>query len=784
MRDHVYLLQALQHRATRDNAEHYATFLDFAKAYDRVDQKFLFDVLAKMNIGPVFRTWVKLLYTKPLVHLLLSNALGPAIHPNRGTKQGCPLSCLLFDLYIEPLGDMLRAAPELGVPMPDGTRLTSVFFADDSTILSNSLESAEFQVDNIVGQFCAVSGAELNLDKCTTLVLNNAEIPTLRAGTPSLNLSPSGTPVRYLGAFLGHQLDPDYHVRLLHDKFLATLPQWQCRARTLNGRKVIANSLILSQIWHLTAVAPIPDTMVSVWQRLISNYVLGSRTTDDPKYRAHIHKMWHYDSRLGLGIPHIASKIRTQRLLLLQRLMRPSVLTPPPPWVPLVQQQFAQCLEHLYRPSHPFDFLWQNPHSLSAWIYTHELHPLWLDVWSSWSKMSLGSRLSIPPDLQTTLDLPLWDSIYPPFLDDSHKNAARLGSKCAIMRMWCLHGAANGFHSLRNFLRIGTNGLWPSFPQFLGHMSAGNRTVPVSMQHGQIQFKVVKGSRLIYDHFTRIWLSTKNLFNCVDNVQLQPDVEIAATAFTKKIKNAFVPFELWPKQMVKNLAYHAPLPSRDHPTKSIERPDYTAAKTYLRFVRKSLAVLTPVHADVWLRTIFCMLPVNSKFMYRQTAEPAAILCAHGCADVETQSHALFDCPKVFPLWETHRSAWRSIGARFSWQNLINIDKFSTHHYYARHKETLFQLWTMVTGVCIHLVWHHHNHVQYQGRTIPPPAALFEVSFLVWTATIRSWRRRLGPADSQADLTAALDLLLRQPHYRELRAKYPRCLDLQPTFDVH
>ncbi|KAF0706216.1 hypothetical protein As57867_006769, partial [Aphanomyces stellatus] len=52
LHDHVALVQALQHYCTLEDHDHYATFLDFSKAYDMVDQSFLFDVLGEMNMGP------------------------------------------------------------------------------------------------------------------------------------------------------------------------------------------------------------------------------------------------------------------------------------------------------------------------------------------------------------------------------------------------------------------------------------------------------------------------------------------------------------------------------------------------------------------------------------------------------------------------------------------------------------------------------------------------------------------------------------------------------------
>ena len=125
LQDHVTMVQALQHYYTMEDEFNYATFLDFSKAYDMVDQAFLFDVLAEMDLGDDFITWVRLLYNSPVASILFNDTLGPTIRPTRGVKQGCPLSCLLFVLYLEPLGDMLRQHPHLGVSLPNGDTITA-----------------------------------------------------------------------------------------------------------------------------------------------------------------------------------------------------------------------------------------------------------------------------------------------------------------------------------------------------------------------------------------------------------------------------------------------------------------------------------------------------------------------------------------------------------------------------------------------------------------------------------------------------------------------------------
>ncbi|RHZ30267.1 hypothetical protein DYB37_012123, partial [Aphanomyces astaci] len=143
-------------------------------------------------------------------------------------------------------------------------------------------------------------------------------------------------------------------------------------------------------------------------------------------------------------------------------------------------------------------------------------------------------------------------------------------------------------------------------------MSSGNRAVPVVLQNGSIRFAPVEKSRLIYEHFTKILHDVKLLHSIPHDAQLQM-LPLTDHAFRAKIKDIVVPFEVWPKRFVQILASHSDYPTRDHPTKSATRPDFKSARLYLRLVRQSIDVLTPVHADVWFRVLFGMLPVNARF---------------------------------------------------------------------------------------------------------------------------------------------------------------------------
>lgn len=85
--------------------------LDAHMAFDLVTWPFLFAVLKNMGFGPRFCAWIQLLYTQPLAHVAVNGRMSADFPLGRGTRQGCPLSPLLFALVLEPLAVWIRQDP-------------------------------------------------------------------------------------------------------------------------------------------------------------------------------------------------------------------------------------------------------------------------------------------------------------------------------------------------------------------------------------------------------------------------------------------------------------------------------------------------------------------------------------------------------------------------------------------------------------------------------------------------------------------------------------------------
>ena len=144
-----------------NNVSECVVSLDAKKAFDRVEWDYLFTVLGKFGFGPTFISLVKLLSISPSASVLTNSIYSQPFRLERSTRQGCPLSPLLFDLAIDPLAIALRSQiPGIG----GGVEHKVLLYADDLLLyISDPLSSIPATL-SLRYQFGHISGYKLNLN--------------------------------------------------------------------------------------------------------------------------------------------------------------------------------------------------------------------------------------------------------------------------------------------------------------------------------------------------------------------------------------------------------------------------------------------------------------------------------------------------------------------------------------------------------------------------------------------------------------------------------------------
>ena len=83
------------------------------QAFDKIQHPFLVKTLSKMGIEGAFLNIIKAIYERPTANIILNGQKLRAFQLRSGTRQGCPLSPLLFNIVLEVLATAIRQEREI-----------------------------------------------------------------------------------------------------------------------------------------------------------------------------------------------------------------------------------------------------------------------------------------------------------------------------------------------------------------------------------------------------------------------------------------------------------------------------------------------------------------------------------------------------------------------------------------------------------------------------------------------------------------------------------------------
>ena len=86
--------------------------IDAEKDFDKIRHPFMIKTLQKMGIEVNYLNLIKAIYDKPMANTVLSSEKLKALPLRSGTRQGCPLLPLLFNIVLEVLASAIREEKE------------------------------------------------------------------------------------------------------------------------------------------------------------------------------------------------------------------------------------------------------------------------------------------------------------------------------------------------------------------------------------------------------------------------------------------------------------------------------------------------------------------------------------------------------------------------------------------------------------------------------------------------------------------------------------------------
>ena len=247
LHDNLNLIRDMLAYANSTNLPFAILNLDQKKAFDNVDHEYLFSVLRAMGFGDGFIKYIKLLYTQTESLVKIGNSLTVPFTFEKGIRQGCPLSGLLYTLSIEPLLSKLRLdLNEHCFRLPNSPKCLSVSaYADDVSVFITSENGFQI-VTKTYNLFSSASAARLNTFKSQGLW---AGCWTGRSDTP-LGFSWKSEGLQFLGLHFGNSFNyTKQNWTTCKNKILKTLACWKRLLPILSykGKTLIVNQLAASK---------------------------------------------------------------------------------------------------------------------------------------------------------------------------------------------------------------------------------------------------------------------------------------------------------------------------------------------------------------------------------------------------------------------------------------------------------------------------------------------------------------------------------------------------------
>ena len=140
----------------------YIAFIDYKKAFDSVDRDKLWYIMASKGIPPHLITIIQRIYMDSTIRINTYKGTSEDFRViNQGVRQGCPLSPVLFNLYLDKVTRIWLKEPEMNKYFNE-LIFNTLLFADDQFIISDTEDNLQKAVD-----FLYNKSKEYNLEIAT-----------------------------------------------------------------------------------------------------------------------------------------------------------------------------------------------------------------------------------------------------------------------------------------------------------------------------------------------------------------------------------------------------------------------------------------------------------------------------------------------------------------------------------------------------------------------------------------------------------------------------------------
>ena len=281
--------------------------VDYAKAFDTLSIKAIKKALSYFGFGDNFKTWIDILFSNRTCRVSNGGYISECFNMERGVRQGCPISPLLFILTLELLArDIRKNKNIIGIKLaPNASPIKIKMYADDASFfLRDQMDYRE--VLSRIKLFSHFSGLCLNKNKSAAMYIGDpSHDKQFKFGIKFVNK------IKILGIIFSNEkaaseIKENFENKIMQLERLCCL--WEKRSLTIIGKITILKCFGISLFIYIMQSIGLSDFYIKRINTIMFKFIWNSKANNKMKIIEKVKRDYICRNKEsgGLGMTHLA----------------------------------------------------------------------------------------------------------------------------------------------------------------------------------------------------------------------------------------------------------------------------------------------------------------------------------------------------------------------------------------------------------------------------------------------------------------------------------------------